>query len=206
MFLDIHVKNRSKTLLFYPFLFVIFSPFIIFVTCSFIAPLRALRQLLLILLRLLSCFRLWLISGSGKKMMTDSLNRFTNKTQEFIIKLIGDAKENYNEPEEDLLLDPLLFIIEWVDIGLQQRQISKTNIINQILSVPGCQSLTVTDPVAGIHFQTQSESIFQIVDTHIAEKVQTAVCIMKFLRRTYGQQRNMTLGKVYLVRATRKEF
>ena len=67
--------------------------------------------------------------------MTDSLNRFTNKTQEFIIKLIEDAKENYNEPEEDLLLDPLLFIIEWVDVGLQQRQISKTNIINRMFKI-----------------------------------------------------------------------
>ncbi|CAG8455815.1 11090_t:CDS:2 [Diversispora eburnea] len=102
--------------------------------------------------------------------MTNSLNRFTNKTQEFIIKLIEDVKENYNEPEEDQLFDPLLFIIEWVDASLQQCQISKTNIINQIIRVPGCQSLTITDPVVGTQFQTQSESIFQIVNTHIANK------------------------------------
>lgn len=160
--------------------------------------------------------------------MTDSLNRFTNKTQECIIKLIEDAKGNDNEPEEDPLLDPLIFIIEWVDANLQQRQISKTNIINrmfkiiksyflyflyfltlfgsEIIRVPGCQSLTTTDPVVGTQFQTQSESIFQIVDTRIAGKTQTAASIMAFLRRTYGQQQNVTLGKVYWVRATRKDI
>ncbi|RHZ76782.1 hypothetical protein Glove_193g25 [Diversispora epigaea] len=85
---------------------------------------------------------------SGKQKMTDSLNRFTNKTQEFIIE---DAKKNYNEPEEDPLLDPF---------------------------VPSC--LTITDPVVGTQFQTQSESIFQIVDTHIADKAQTAVSLNSF--------------------------
>ncbi|CAG8807345.1 19847_t:CDS:2, partial [Gigaspora margarita] len=103
---------------------------------------------------------------------------------------------------QDVFLDPILSVIEWNDAALQQRRVMKANITNFIQRVNGVQPFTDTDAVTNVG--AQYDSIFSIIDIRIAPKSQIAADIMAYLRRTYGQQPNVSLGKFYIIQTAKK--
>ena len=64
--------------------------------------------------------------------MPDSLKNFSDKTQESIVQWFSTVKTNCSVSVEvdDYYIDPMLFIIEWDDNGLRQRNINKNTIAN----------------------------------------------------------------------------
>ncbi|KAF0484467.1 hypothetical protein F8M41_022998 [Gigaspora margarita] len=135
--------------------------------------------------------------------MPEYLNRFKKETQEDIIKWANATKESCEDLDpQDVFLDPILSVIEWNDAALQQRRVMKANITNFIQRVNGVQPFTDTDAVTNVG--AQSDSIFSIIDIRIAPKSQIAADIMAYLRRTYGQQPNVSLGKFYIIQAAKK--
>ncbi|KAF0496181.1 hypothetical protein F8M41_021047 [Gigaspora margarita] len=116
------------------------------------------------------------------------------ETQEDIIQWANVAKQSCEDLDldpQDVSLDHLLMIIEWNDAALQQRQVIKANIINY------------TNAVNNVAIQ--SDSIFSVMDTHTSPKGQIAEDIIDYLRQTYGPQPNASLGKCYIIRATKND-
>ncbi|RHZ81398.1 hypothetical protein Glove_120g138 [Diversispora epigaea] len=118
-----------------------------------------------------------------------------------------ESEKNNIQNEDDDFLDPFLLIIEWNENNLQLRGILKSTITNQIegfLGVTPFRSYD-SDHNGNLNLRIRSNSIFLISDAHIIQKHQIAVNIIGHLNRTYFQGANVTLGTVYLVRATRKD-
>ncbi|CAG8439056.1 8349_t:CDS:2 [Ambispora gerdemannii] len=108
------------------------------------------------------------------------------------------TKHAIPEDEDDEIYsgDPLL-IIKWNEVGLQQRQIQKTAVINVIRSFQGCRPFPQND-------QPQSESIFYIADTPNIQAQQIVSNILFALQRGYLQRQVPTLGRIYVIVAEKK--
>ena len=68
-------------------------------------------------------------------------------------------------------------------------------------------TIKITKPIwAACIVGTPSDSVFCLVDEPPVEKQQVASDITAFLRETYWQGSNNELGKIYIIRATRKDI
>ncbi|CAJ0640253.1 4029_t:CDS:2 [Entrophospora sp. SA101] len=140
--------------------------------------------------------------------MTNSLKDFSDKTQEIIVQWFNTAKANCSVPVseiDDYYIDPMLFIIEWNDNGLRQRNINKNNITNAIRRFPGFQSFSDnTMSFGGASIGNSSDSIFCVVDFPPMENQQINEDLIDYLRQTYYQVNQPSLGRVFDIKATAK--
>ncbi|CAG8549461.1 2642_t:CDS:2, partial [Gigaspora rosea] len=123
---------------------------------------------------------------------------FRVKTQESIVQWFEVAKTNCSVSEmdevDDYYIDPKLLIVEWDDNGLRQRNINKNNIATAIRTFRGVRP--VSDILANL--------VFCIFDAPPVENQQIAQDIIAYLRQTYYQANQPSLGRVFKIMATAK--
>ncbi|KAF0450245.1 hypothetical protein F8M41_002214 [Gigaspora margarita] len=107
---------------------------------------------------------------------------------------------------DDYYIDPMLFIIEWNDNGLGQRNINKNNIITTIRSFGDVRPISdlLLNLGGGVIAGNPSDSMFCVFDAPPIENQQIIQGIIVHLTRTYYQANQPSLGRVFDIEATVK--
>ncbi|CAG8647269.1 2694_t:CDS:2 [Ambispora gerdemannii] len=132
--------------------------------------------------------------------MSVILENFPKRTQKIVHEWASIVRTKYAIPEaedDELYAGDPLFIIEWNEAALQQRQIQKTAVINVIRSFQGCRPFPQ-------NAQPQSEAIFYIVDTPNIQAQQIVSNILFALQTGFCQRRVPNLGRIYVIVAEKK--
>ncbi|CAG8715155.1 9748_t:CDS:2, partial [Scutellospora calospora] len=117
-----------------------------------------------------------------KKKIPDSLKKFTDKTQESIVQWFNTVKANCSVSEIDDIDD---YYIDPIFLGVQSIS---DNSVNRRRIIAG----------------NPSDSIFSIIDAPPIENQQIIEDLIFYLRQTYYQANQTSLGRVFDIKATVK--
>ncbi|CAG8788208.1 20086_t:CDS:2, partial [Dentiscutata erythropus] len=103
--------------------------------------------------------------------------------------------------EIDAYIDPMLLIVEWNHNGLRQQNINKNYIANVIRRFPGVRPISdILTSGGGMISSNPSESIFCVFGALPAENQHITEDLIDYLRQTYYQVNQTSLGRVFNIK------